>query len=255
MRLTIVQTALTWEDKKANLHHLTQLIAPCKNQTDLLVLPEMFTTGFTMNAAAVAETMDGETVQWALAQSKALDAAIAGSFICREGSAFFNRLIFATPEGNLFWYDKKHLFSLAGEHETFTAGNKQEIIEYRGWRICPFICYDLRFPVWSRNTAPYDLAIYTANWPSARAHQWRSLLPARAIENQAYVAGVNIVGTDGKGLNYEGDSMILDFQGKALGHIASQTAIFTAILSLEKLKEYRQQLPFLLDRDHFSLIT
>ncbi|MBK8921868.1 MAG: amidohydrolase [Saprospirales bacterium] len=256
MRITILQTQLHWEAPAANRAGLAEILAPLAGTTDLAVLPEMFSTGFSMQAAALAEPMEGPTGQWLRNQARLLGAAITGSFICREEGRYFNRLLFARPDGSIDCYDKRHLFSLANEHETYTAGQKSLVLGWLGWRICPLICYDLRFPVWSRQTpaAPYDLLLYVANWPARRGHHWRSLLPARAIENQSYVAAVNIVGTDGNGLEYAGDSGIWDYSGQAVCHIgAGMPGIFTAELSLDALRQYRAQLPFLGDSDAFQL--
>lgn len=262
MRLTIVQSSLHWENADANRQAFSQKLAPLSGSTDLVVLPEMFSTGFSMNAAALAEPMDGHTMSWLKATAKDLGAAITGSFICIENGQFFNRLVFMRPDGQFDFYDKKHLFSLAGEQVYFSPGKKRLTVEWQGWRICPLICYDLRFPAWSRNSTgsmmtgfqpPYDLLIYVANWPSRRAHHWRALLAARAIENQAFVAGVNIVGTDGNGLEYTGDSAVVDFSGQPIAQISGQEGIFTAELSFEDLQHYRRQLPFLQDGDVFEL--
>ncbi len=255
MRLTLVQTDLLWEAPAENRARLERILAPVAGQTDLIVLPEMFTTGFSMNAQALAEPMDGPTVRWLKLQADRLGAAIGGSFICREEGHFYNRFALALPDGRIAHYDKRHLFGLAQEDQTYTAGRHRLIATWQGWRICPLICYDLRFPVWSCQSAeePYDLLLYVANWPAQRAAHWRTLLPARAVENQCYVAGVNIVGADGKGLEYCGDSGIWDFSGRALCTMAHQPGMFTATLSIEALKTFRQQLPFLRDADTFVL--
>lgn len=255
MRLTIVQTALHWESPAANRAMLAEKLAPLAGRTDLIMLPEMFTTGFSMNAAALAEPMDGPTVAWLREQAAALGAAVTGSFICAESGRFYNRLLFVRPDGDLATYDKQHLFSLAAEDKTFSSGSDHTLVEWLGWRICPLICYDLRFPVWCRNGkyAPYDLLIFVANWPTRRAHHWQTLLTARAIENQAFVAGVNIFGQDGNGLEYAGDSAVIDFGGQVLGRISGTEGVFTAELSLDNLHEYRRQLPFLSDADDFHL--
>jgi omega-amidase len=262
MRLSILQTKLSWENPSANREMFSQKLAPLRGHTDIIVLPEMFTTGFSMNAAALAEPMEGPTVQWLETTAKNLGAAVVGSFICVENGRFYNRLVFMRPDGNFDFYDKKHLFTLAGEQAHFSPGKKRLTLEWKGWRICPLICYDLRFPVWSRNTPGslanglqplYDLLIYVANWPARRAHHWRGLLNARAIENQAFVAGVNICGSDGNGLEYTGDSAVIDFSGQPLAQISGGEGLFTAELSLEDLGHYRQQLPFLQDADAFAL--
>lgn len=265
MRLSILQSALAWEDPVANRAMFARKLAPLRDQTDLAVLPEMYTTGFSMNAGALAEPMDGPTVQWMREQSALLGGALAGSFICSEGGSFYNRLLFMRPDGTFEYYDKKHLFALAGEHEQYAAGDKQLVVEWKGWRIRPLVCYDLRFPVWSNNPAPgearagsprtpYDLLLYVANWPSRRSHHWRTLLAARAIENQSFVAGVNIVGKDGNGYEYTGDSAIIDFAGQQIVGISGKEGVFTAELSLEERMQYRRQLPFLEDGDIFQLL-
>ena len=262
MRVSIVQTSLHWENPAANRAMFTQKLASLRGNTDLVVLPEMFTSGFSMNVESLAEPMTGPTMDWLAKLSRDLNAAITGSFICEEEGRFFNRLIFMRPDGQIDFYDKKHLFSLATENEHFTAGKKRITVEWQGWRICPLICYDLRFPAWSRNTMGsfvnghtpyYDVLIYVANWPNRRAHHWRSLLTARAIENQSFVVGVNIAGADGNNFEYSGDSAIIDYSGQALAQIPDgKEDIITLELSLENLQLYRQQLPFLADMDKFE---
>lgn len=262
MRLSIVQSSLQWENPEANRQMFAEKLRKLRGETDLVMLPEMWTTGFSMNAERLAEPMDGPTMAWLSDMASELDAAMVGSFICADQGRFFNRLVFMCPDGQFHFYDKKHLFSLATEHEHFTPGKKRILVEWRGWQICPLICYDLRFPVWSRNTPGnfvqgltpyYDLLIYVANWPSRRAHHWRSLLTARAIENQAFVAGANIAGTDGIGLEYSGDSSVVDYAGHALGQLPDgKEGILTLTLSKQALQEYRQQFPFLSDADRFD---
>lgn len=256
MRLSIVQSSLAWENKAANLRHLDHKLAPLAGQTDLVVLPEMFSTGFSMNAGPLAENMDGATVTWMAEKASQLGAAVAGSFICRENGQHHNRLVWMLPDGTFETYDKRHLFSLAEEEKHFAPGRKQLTVNWKGFAIRPMICYDLRFPVWSRNRAGeagYDLMIYMANWPVRRSHHWRALLQARAIENQAYCVGVNIVGTDGNGFEYIGDSAIIDFSGQHICQLAAQEGVFTTELSLESLRSYRAQFPFLADADEFSI--
>lgn len=256
LAVTLVQTSLIWEQPVENRSQLAAKLAPLQGRTDLVVLPEMFATGFSMRAAELGEPMDGPTVAWMQEQATQLDAALTGSFICIENGLFYNRLVWVRPDGGVHYYNKRHLFSLAAEHQTFTPGTERLTVEWKGWRICPLVCYDLRFPVWSRNhpDQPYDLLLYIANWPQTRSLHWRSLLQARAIENQAFVAGVNIVGTDGNQLVYGGDSAIIDFSGQHLYQISHCEGVFTTELSLEKLPTYRQQLPFLKDGDTFRLI-
>lgn len=255
MRLTLVQTDLVWENPAANRAGFDALLAPLAGATDLVLLPEMFTTGFSMRPESLSETMDGETVRWMQGQADRLNAAVCGSFICSEGGRYFNRLLVAFPDGKMLHYDKRHRFALAGEHEHYAAGSQRIVFEWRGWRICPLICYDLRFPVWSRQQKErYDLIFFLANWPARRAHHWRSLLPARSIENQAFTAGVNIIGTDGNGHVYTGDSVLLDCAGQEILAPKDQKGAFTAELSLAFLQDYRRELPFLDDADAFVLV-
>jgi omega-amidase len=252
MRISLIQSALTWESPDANRQHFEKVLTPLLGKTDLVVLPEMFTTGFSMNAETLGEPMNGITVAWMRGQAHRLGAAVAGSFICREGDRYYNRFIFMRPDFRHICYDKRHLFSLAGEDRHFTPGHEQVIVSWGGFRIRLMVCYDLRFPVWSRG-ADADLLLYVANWPERRGLHWRTLLQARAIENQAYVAGVNIVGTDGNGLDYAGDSQIIDPSGRILAQLSYCESVVSADLSLEQLQAYRQQLPFLSDSDHFQL--
>lgn len=256
MRLTVIQPALEWEDKPANLANFEKKLAPLAGQTDLVVLPEMFTTGFTMNPAPFAERDLGQTATWMREQAKKLDAAIVGSFISSDRRNYFNRLIFAKPDGTAEFYDKKHLFTPAGEAKIFTAGKKRLILEWRGWRVCPLICYDLRFPVFSRNKTGekgYDLLLYVANWPAPRIEHWKTLLAARAIENVCFVAGANVVGTDGNGNGYTGDSAIIDFMGKKLWTATGEEAIGTAVLDKMALVHWREKFPALAEADGFKL--
>jgi predicted amidohydrolase len=259
MRISYIQTSLHWEEPQANLAMLSAKIAPLAGHTDLIILPEMFTTGFSMNAATLAEAPDGPTFQWMMQEAASTGAVITGSFICREGDAFFNRLIWAQPDGNFQKYDKRHLFSLAEEHLTYTRGTEQPIFEWKGWRIRPLICYDLRFPVWSRQpTDPaqrYDLLIYVANWPQRRIHHWKTLLAARAIENQCFTVGVNIVGEDGNGFEYSGDSSIFDYTGQALSVASFTEQTVTVELQQVAQNTFRKQLFFLNDADDFQLGT
>ena len=248
MNITLVQSQLYWEDIEKNLSNFEQKLETVE-QTDLIILPEMFSTGFSMNAAALAETMEGSALNWMRKTAAKKHAAITGSLIIKEDDKFYNRLIFMRPDGSFDQYDKKHLFSMAREEETYTAGTAKIIIEYLGWKICPLICYDLRFPIWNRNLEDYDLAIYVANWPDRRSYHWRSLLTARAIENQCYVAAVNRVGTDGKDLYYSGYSSLIDPAGEILYQRADSEDIQQFDISLEHLKEVRTKLPFLKDRD------
>ena len=255
IRVTIVQTDLHWEAIDANLEQFDQKLAHLTGHTDLVILPEMFTTGFSMSAADLAEEGEGKTINWLRHQAQKLQAAIMGSFIARENKQFYNRLLVMEPTGNYHTYDKKHLFTLAGEHTIYAPGKERLIWEWKGWRICPLICYDLRFPVWSRNTENYDLLIYVANFPAVRRYAWNNLLIARAIENQAYTIGVNRIGMDGKGIEYAGDSTILDFAGQVLTRFSylEQTATFE--LSYPAQQTFRNKRQFLADRDHFEFTS
>jgi omega-amidase len=251
MRITYIQTSLHWEQPEANRRQLAEKIATVQGRTDLIVLPEMFTTGFSMRAEALAEPANGPTFQWLKEQAANAGAAVTGSFICVENGQFFNRLLWMQPDGHFYQYNKKHLFTLAGEDKTYSAGQELTLIEWKGWRIRPLICYDLRFPEWARQPQNpdhrYDLLLYVANWPQPRVHHWKSLLTARAIENQAYVAGVNITGTDGNDLVYSGDSSVVDYAGQLLACAAFSEQITTLELSLEPLRTYRQRFAFLED--------
>jgi omega-amidase len=256
MHITLLQPSLFWHDPVANRAHLEEQIFTLPEPTDLIVLPEMFTTGFTMDARAVAEPMGLTTLRWLRQMAAQTNAAVTGSYVVREGAdTFFNRLIWMQPDGQFDTYDKRHLFRMAGEHEVYTAGNQRLIKEWRGWRICPLICYDLRFPVWSRNTTPtYDLVLYVANWPAARQHAWNMLLQARAIENLSHVVGVNRVGTDGNGLAYAGGSAVIDFAGNALFRAGDTETVHQQILSLGELQAFRARFPADLDADAFVIL-
>lgn len=254
LKVTLVQSELYWEDISQNLSAFSKKIANLKDQTDLIILPEMFTTGFSMNATSLAEEMNGKTLGWFKEQSEQLNCAITGSFIAKEGASFYNRLIFMQPDGVYFQYDKRHLFTLAKEHHTFEGGKERIIVEWKNWKICPLICYDLRFPVWSRNNENYDLLIYVANWPETRAKHWNTLLYARAIENQCFTIGVNRVGEDGKGYRYSGDSALIDYYGNKLYSASNLENVFTATISKESQKKYRSKLDFLPDQDSFNII-
>ena len=209
LRVSLIQTDIVWEDKRANLDKCAAILSHITGDCDLVVFPEMFTTGFSMNAQSLAEDVNGETISTVKCWASSLDMAVTGSFIACEDGHYYNRAFFITPDGQTYYYDKRHLFSMAGETKIYTAGSKRPIISYRGWNICLQICYDLRFPVWSRNQDhAYDLLIYMANWPEVRSSVWQPLLQARAIENQTYVCGVNRTGVDGKGFNYIGGSVL-----------------------------------------------
>lgn len=253
MKITIIQTNLVWENKTENLSLLRDKISNLNEDTDLIVLPEMFSTGFSMNAKSLAELMSGNTIQLLQKIATEKNCAITGSVIIEENGKYFNRLVWMTPE-EIKTYDKRHLFSYAKEENTYTAGNKKLIVEYKGWKICPLVCYDLRFPVWSRRTKKenYDLLLYVANWPDRRNTAWKTLLPARAIENQSYVVGVNRIGNDGNDVYHSGDSAIYTFTGESLSKTqAHEESIETIELNLEELREHRKHFAFEQDADEF----
>lgn len=253
LNIALVQTTLVWHDCKANHAHFEELLEQAQG-ADLVILPEMFTTGFSMDSETLAEPENGVTSKWLLAQAKRINAVVTGSIIVRAADGSHrNRLLWARPDGELLHYDKRHLFRMAGEHEHYSPGERQVQFELKGWRIRPLICYDLRFPVWSRGAQDNDLLLYTANWPGARRQHWNRLLPARAIENLCYVAAVNRIGTDGKGFAYTGDSQVLDFQGESLLNIGEADGVFHVSLSAESLSAYRHKFPAYLDADTFEI--
>ena len=266
LRVSLVQGATRWHDPDANRAYYGDLVAPLHGTTDLVLLPETFTSGFSNDAIDNAETMDGPTVAWIREQARNLDAAVCGSVQLRvdggmHSNSVFNRMLFATPDGELRHYDKRHLFRYANEHERYAAGRDRLVLDWRGWRICPLVCYDLRFPVFSRNRfdverpgqPDYDLALYVANWPAVRAHAWKTLLRARAIENLCYVAGLNRVGTDGNGHHYSGDSAILDFLGEPVSECTDMEVVSTTTISGERLQAHREHFPAMLDADRFQV--
>ncbi len=257
IRVSIVQTAIEWENKEENLRLFHKKIKDLNETTDIIVLPEMFSTGFSMNSQALAETNMDRTIvtlrQWA----SIYQTAICGSYIAKEhDDAFYNRAFFLTPEGEAYYYDKHHLFRMGQENECFSSGNKRTIVTYHGWKICPLICYDLRFPVWSRNlNNEYDLLIYVANWPTSRRPVWDTLLRARAIENQCYVCGVNRVGIDGYHIKYNGGSVIYSAKGEIIASIDDgQEGISTVSLNLTSLRKFREKFPVWKDADTFQLL-
>lgn len=253
LNLALVQTTLAWHDAPANRAHFDALLEQARG-ADIVILPEMFTTGFSMDSEALAEAEEGETYAWLRHQAARLDAVVTGSMIVRAADGSHrNRLLWARPDGEILHYDKRHLFRMAGEHKHYTAGDAQVLLEWKGWRVRPLVCYDLRFPAWSRDAQDTDLLLYTANWPAARRLHWNRLLPARAIENLCYVAAVNRVGEDGKGHAYAGDSQVLDFQGEALLEAANGDGVFHASLSAQALAAYRERFPAYLDADRFVI--
>ncbi|MCH8334798.1 MAG: amidohydrolase [Proteobacteria bacterium] len=253
LNVTIVQTGLLWQDAAGNRQHFTTIIEDLQKPTDLIVLPEMFTTGFSMDAAELAETMDGDSVTWMRDMAASSNAAVCGSLIIADNQQYFNRFICASAAGDLQCYDKRHLFRLADEHSHYAAGTELLTFNLQDFRICPMVCYDLRFPVWSRNCGLYDLLLYVANWPDRRHHAWATLLRARAIENLSYVAGVNRTGTDGNNISYSGGSSIIDFLGEDLANLGDHAGTASAELDLEKLTAFRDRFAFHEDADSFAI--
>ncbi|MGE8216423.1 MAG: amidohydrolase [Stenotrophomonas maltophilia] len=261
LRVSLVQGDTRWHDPAGNRDHYAALLAPLAGQTDLVILPETFTSGFSNEAIDKAEGMDGPTVAWIRAQAARLGAAVTGSVQLRVGQGVYNRLLWATPDGELQHYDKRHLFRYGNEHLRYAAGNARLSVEWKGWRINPQVCYDLRFPVFCRNRfdverpgeLDFDLQIFVANWPSARAYPWRTLLRARAIENLCYVAAVNRVGVDGNDLHYAGDSAVIDFLGQPQVEVREVEQVVTSTLSAAALAAHRARFPAMLDADAFTL--
>ncbi|MFZ3044737.1 MAG: amidohydrolase [Desulfatirhabdiaceae bacterium] len=252
LTVSLIQTDLVWENSEANLTLMEEWIARLDMRTDLIVLPEMFNTGFTMNAAELAQTMDGPAVTWLKQTALQNDCHVIGSVIVMDDGRYFNRLICAGPDGNVMTYDKRHLFRMMEEDRVYTAGTSRLTVDIDGWRIRPFICYDLRFPIWTRNLDnAYDVAIFIANWPQKRAHHWNSLLVARAIENQCYVIGVNRVGRDGNGLRFSGDSAAINPTGDHLFQRSDVPGLHTLSLHHSSLLEYRNSFPAWKDADSF----
>lgn len=253
MKIALIPFDIAWESREKNLQVIDEAIAACHSPVDLWILPEMFSSGFSMSPEHFATAMDGPVVTWMQDKARHTQTAVAGTVAIIEAGHYFNRFVFARPDGSMEWYDKKHLFSYAGEDRYYTAGKERVIVEYLGWRILLQTCYDLRFPVFSRNRNDFDLILYPANWPDTRAAHWSALLPARAIENQACVAAVNRIGNDGNGLRYQGDSMMVNFDGQILLHTGDAQGAFTGDFDLEALRHYRQKFPFLDDADDFEL--
>lgn len=255
MKVALIQSALVWENPEANRNYFEEKINAIEESVNLIVLPEMFTTGFTMEPAQVAEPMNGKTVLWMQALAKAKNCAITGSVVIEENSNFYNRMLFVFPSGKIQYYDKRHLFTLAGEDKVYSRGAQKLIVDYLGWKICPLVCYDLRFPVFSRNVEDYDLLIYVASWPKTRIKAWDMLLAARAIENMSYTIGVNRIGKDNNGYEYVGHSQVLDYLGESLIEPMEQGGIFITTLEKPKLIEGRKKLNFLSDKDVFEIIN
>ena len=258
LRVSLIQAATVWHDAAANRALYGELVRALRGQSDLIVLPETFTSGFSNDAIGSAETMQGESVAWLQALAGEVGAVVTGSMVMRDGDRVFNRLLWARPDGTMAHYDKRHLFRMAGEHTRYADGRSKLLVEVNGWRICPLVCYDLRFPVWSRNRFAdgrfdYDALIYVANWPAPRRYAWRTLLRARAIENLSYAIGVNRVGVDGNDLHYAGDSAVLDMLGQPLVELGAQPQTVTVTLSGAALKAHRERFPAQLDADEFSI--
>ena len=255
LRISMIQSHIIWEDREENLGYYGELLRRVSGRTDLAVLPETFTTGFSMDVEKQADTMEGQTVPTIKEWAKKYKLAVAGSFIAKDNGKFYNRAFFITPEGEEYYYDKRHLFRMAEEDKHFSAGDKRLIVPYKGWNICLQVCYDLRFPVWSRNVDnEYDLLIYVANWPIPRRLAWDTLLRARALENQCYVCGVNRVGIDGYRLKYNGGSKIYSALGEEAASVPDETeGIATATLHLTALHQFREKFPVWKDADEFQL--
>ncbi len=260
LKTTLIQSNIYWQDVDANLAMFEEKIWEIETPTDVIILPEMFNTGFSMNVEHMAEPMNFKTFRWMNQMAKQKDAAIVGSYIVKEATQYYNRLYWVEPDGQFDFYDKKHLFRMGNEHLVFAEGNKKMIRNFRGWKIRPLVCYDLRFPVWSRNrysssaeVLDYDLLIYVANWPAPRNDVWQTLLKARSMENQCYTIGLNRTGSDGEGITYNGQSSVFDFKGKAINEISSNQAIQTVELNMEQLISFRKKFPAFLDGDSFEL--
>lgn len=252
LQTVLMQSDLVWENPTKNRSIFHKKIQRLTHDVDLIILPEMFSTGFTMNAAAVSETMEGETVAWMQKTARGKNAAITGSIIIKENNYYYNRSIFVHPSGKLDYYDKKHTFTLAGEDKVYNSGNTQKIVDYNGWKICLLICYDLRFPVWARNTQYYDVLVYVASWPKPRITAWDALLKARAIENMSYSIGVNRIGVDANGYDYPGHSAVYDVLGNRLVFSNDGEAVYAG-LHKDHIRENREKFRFLGDRDAFVL--
>jgi predicted amidohydrolase len=255
LNIAIIQSDIIWESSTKNLDNYTKKIDSINTHIDLIILPEMFATGFTMNVETQKQSMSGEIVSWMKHIATSRKTAIYGSVIITENNKIYNRALFIFPDGETDFYDKKHLFTLAGEHNFFNKGLCRKIIEYKGWRIMPLICYDLRFPVWSRNNLNYDLLIYIASWPEKRKYAWQTLLKARAIENMCYVIGTNRVGTDGNNFTYSGNSVVINSMGKHMAESEEyKNCTFTVTINKKELIKNRTMFSFLNDKDNFEIV-
>ena len=254
LSIATIQFDVKWEDKQSNFRYVEQQLLLIDKATQLVILPEMFSTGFSMNPSLLAESMEGETVKWMTELAEKFSVALMGSIIVSQNGNNFNRMIFAKPDGEIEFYDKRHLFRMGEENNHYTGGKQRKIFNFLGWRICPQICYDLRFPVWSRNRNDYDLLVYVASWPKARRNVWRTLATARAMENQSYVAIANRVGVDGMNLEYSGDSMIIDYKGDIIAEaVLGESSVVNAIIDKQQLIEFKDKFPTWMDADVFTL--
>lgn len=254
LSVTLIQYSMEWEKSSANLKRIHSLLGQNVKKTDIIILPEMFNTGFTMNVKKIFGSMRSPVINWMKEISEEFNAAVCGSLIIKEKKRFYNRFIWTEKNKELKFYDKRHLFSFVNEDRYFTPGNSKVIINYKGWKILPLICYDLRFPVWSRNNDDYDMILYVANWPERRSYAWKSLLTARAIENQSFVIGVNRTGNDNDGIYHSGDSSVIAPDGKIMFTTSDTEIVFTTTLKYMDLKLFRRKFPFLKDRDRFNII-
>jgi predicted amidohydrolase len=255
IRISVIQTDILWENKTGNFRKYEEMISSLCNDADIVVLPEMFSTGFSMNVEKMSEPFRAETLDWMMAVSEKGNFGLCGSFMVRDENRYFNRWVFVTPDKTSWFYDKRHLFRMGEENKYFSPGRNQLVVNFRGIRIFPNICYDLRFPVWNRNRNKYDLLINSANWPESRRDVWITLLKARAIENQCYVAGCNRVGTDGKGISYSGDSMIINPRGEIISSSVAVEDCINGLISLNELNDFRHDFPVLEDADDFNIIN
>ncbi len=254
LHVTLVQVDLAWENPARNRQNLEDLIRQTIGSTDLIIFPETFTTGFSMRIADLSESMDGPTILWMIKLAKESNIALCGSIFINDNGQYFNRFVFITPTGEISFYNKRHLFSIGGESEFLIAGHRRVIVNYLGWRIALYVCYDLRFPVWCRNAGDTDLMIFSANWPDVRREVWNTLLKARAIENQVFVAGVNRTGTDGEGIFYNGDSQMINARGEVMVQsVYNENRLLTFSISKQELNDFREKFPVSKDADHFLI--
>ncbi|HPN18547.1 MAG TPA: amidohydrolase [Chitinophagales bacterium] len=248
LNIALIQTDLVWKDRKTNLSNIEKIFSSIKEDIDIIILPEMFTTAFCVDDVRLAEDINGGTTSWMQRMAKEKNAAICGSILYKEDSHYYNRFLFVEPNGKIHFYNKHHLFSLVNEHQYLTKGNDKLVISFRGWKLQPFICYDIRFPAWCQNDENADVQIYVANWPAKRIHHWKLLLQARATENQCYVVGVNRIGTDFYGNAHNGQSAVIDYSGKEICHLADKNGIEVVKLSKENLENHKERYPFWKDR-------